>query len=75
MSTEKTRLRKKKTYIVLQARLMQKSIGKAQSAQKTAWIMIRLEEGARKRKRGGKGAVYMSESQSIPRFRVGKCAP
>ncbi len=53
---------------------MQKSIGKAQSAQKTAWIMIELEEGARKRKRGGKGAVYMSKSQSIPHFRVRKCA-
>ncbi|HYT45567.1 MAG TPA: hypothetical protein VEP90_24790 [Methylomirabilota bacterium] len=62
-------------YVVLRARLTQKSIGKAQSAQKTAWIMIGLEEGAMKRKRGGKGAVYITESQSKPQLRVGKRMP
>jgi hypothetical protein len=34
--------------------------------------MFGLEKGARVRKRGGKGAVYMTESQSRPQFKVGK---
>lgn len=36
--------------------------------------MIRLKERASDRKRGGKGAVYMTEPQSRPCFRVRKRA-
>jgi hypothetical protein len=35
--------------------------------------MFELKKGARIRKRGGKGAVYMTESQSRPQLKVGKC--
>ena len=34
--------------------------------------MVGLKERARERKRGGKGAVYVTKPQSRPRFRVGK---
>ena len=37
--------------------------------------MIGLKNGARKRKRGGKGAVNKIESQSRPHLRVGKGTP
>jgi hypothetical protein len=34
--------------------------------------MIGLKGSTRKKKRGGKGVVYMTESQSRPQLRVGK---
>jgi hypothetical protein len=72
LSTGKNDLEKKRRTMLFELGRHRKACEKHYVLQKTAQIMVGLKKRARNRKRGRKGAVYMTEPQSRPRPRVGK---